>query len=1343
MGSVSGSGIESESSANDSGSDAVGSGSSGSDSGSWSVGSKSSGSDSGSGSVGSESSGSDSSDGDSGSGSVGSALPVMKMKVGLPLSKAEFTPVVQALVREAIAAVVGLDARRVRILSVVEASRRRLLAYSLALEIAIEMPPGESRLDTIIANSTMTANNLNRELGARNLPQATILEPPIIVYQPIVPMEHKVHSPSCTHTVCTVLQVQIPNTAILIEKSPCALNTSIGAANITGLDASNTNNTYIVPGISESCISEVLIEAFANAARVDSSWVTTYDMKRESSGHHVEIELRASSVSEAADIIAAVTDENIVRSALDTQGFYANALVLEIILISNIPEDSPVMRGRIISMPGEFVNSNLLRCSTPVWPYQSGPFAFVVSDGENPLGVPGTTRSFRFTPEIWAMSPDRGLVGSSTVVTITGSGLDASRRSASYICAFQDDLGRKSFNSTKVRAQYYDKTNVAQVLTCAIPDWIFGAGMATVRVADTLDDMWIPPRNGTAVEFVFQLLEVVHDVQPAAGPASGGFAISVLGRGFQNDTLYTAVFERDGVHVSVNAHVFKESMLVVTAPKFPAAAGQVQLNVLRTNGAVNGSAHFTYNEFVGRFYPDRGGVFGAYVTVEGTFYIGKLYEFRLSPVRPGPVPNISAFAEARAFDVLEFELPPWKYAAQLMDAHILHNGSAIHFVGQSLNFVLTSGWIAASLPKVTHFHGGMQITIKGQGFDPSLPSGYTCELLDASMSECPPDDARCLKHSSSDYTLPENYRRPVHATSTSEIECRVPTWLQKNPKAILRLLAGKTIVEKVYSGVQSTEFVGEPFVANTGNSPTSGRVAVMLKGADFGLTDLTQRARIGRSACESTQWVSSTSLSCVVPTAVNGTLTTGIAVTVGPWRIGTAKRGFVFDGLMCHPGTFSDVVHGIKTCSLCIAGKFSAGQIWSSEFATTTCTDCPAFASSPVSSESISNCTCNAGYTGPDGQICLECAPGTYKNETGSRPCLQCGKGQYASSPASKVCSLCPSGTASSVIGASGCLACAAGTFFPNTQGATQCFICPSGKVLPAVGSSIANCTGDIIAVQANTQISVNASTFDRFAADFTASVAQAAAVPVDRVRIVSITEMSSSRRLLATSVIITFEILVARADGAGTAQMVSDKLDEIIAEKGLPETLVLSILKTCGVGQAPNNETLQCDPCAKGLYKAEVGNQSCSACPLNTYGSESGATTMSVCLPCLGGSTSANGSEACSCRPGTTGPPGSCELCESGKFKTVDGTEACATCSAGKYSHVGFSECADCPENTFSEAGSTSQSECVCNAGYTQGPGGACDACDYGTFKSGNGSYPCEACPSGTFSPSRGLNSR
>jgi hypothetical protein len=113
---------------------------------------------------------------------ISDILPVMKMKIGLPFNQAEFTPAVQARVREAIAAAMGGDATRVRILSIVEAARRRLLAYSLALEITIEMPSGESGLDTMSANSTMTASNLNRELVARNLPQATMLEPPIIVF---------------------------------------------------------------------------------------------------------------------------------------------------------------------------------------------------------------------------------------------------------------------------------------------------------------------------------------------------------------------------------------------------------------------------------------------------------------------------------------------------------------------------------------------------------------------------------------------------------------------------------------------------------------------------------------------------------------------------------------------------------------------------------------------------------------------------------------------------------------------------------------------------------------------------------------------------------------------------------------------------------------------------------------------------------------------------------------------------------------------------------------------------------------------------------------------------------
>ena len=120
--------------------------------------------------------------------------PVIKMRIGLPLSMADFTISVQASVREAISAAAGVDASRVRILSISEDARRRLLA-GLQLDIAIYLPPGSSS-----SLASMTAHNLNEELVARNLPAATILEPPIIVYEPIEQPMTTTPSPTTSST---------------------------------------------------------------------------------------------------------------------------------------------------------------------------------------------------------------------------------------------------------------------------------------------------------------------------------------------------------------------------------------------------------------------------------------------------------------------------------------------------------------------------------------------------------------------------------------------------------------------------------------------------------------------------------------------------------------------------------------------------------------------------------------------------------------------------------------------------------------------------------------------------------------------------------------------------------------------------------------------------------------------------------------------------------------------------------------------------------------------------------------------------------------------------------------
>jgi hypothetical protein len=56
----------------------------------------------------------------------------------------------------------------------------------------------------------------------------------------------------------------------------------------------------------------------------------------------------------------------------------------------------------------------------------------------------------------------------------------------------------------------------------------------------------------------------------------------------------------------------------------------------------------------------------------------------------------------------------------------------------------------------------------------------------------------------------------------------------------------------------------------------------------------------------------------------------------------------------------------------------------------------------------LTNCTCNAGWTGPDGGTCTACVSGKYKVLTGSALCTDCGAETY-STTASSTCSTCPS----------------------------------------------------------------------------------------------------------------------------------------------------------------------------------------------------------------------------------------------------------------------------------------------------------------------------------------------
>lgn len=129
-------------------------------------------------------------------------------------------------------------------------------------------------------------------------------------------------------------------------------------------------------------------------------------------------------------------------------------------------------------------------------------------------------------------------------------------------------------------------------------------------------------------------------------------------------------------------------------------------------------------------------------------------------------------------------------------------------------------------------------------------------------------------------------------------------------------------------------------------------------------------------------------------------------------------------------------------CTECVAGTYTAVN------RTAACESCPANSTSPVQSTVSTNCTCNAGFSGPNGGGCTECVTGTYKAVIGSAACEAC--------PANSTSSVRGSGTCYCDLGYIGPVGgpCTKGSCPENTyshQGA--CLACPTESPASASGS--------------------------------------------------------------------------------------------------------------------------------------------------------------------------------------------------------------------------------------------------------------------------------------------------
>jgi hypothetical protein len=55
-------------------------------------------------------------------------------------------------------------------------------------------------------------------------------------------------------------------------------------------------------------------------------------------------------------------------------------------------------------------------------------------------------------------------------------------------------------------------------------------------------------------------------------------------------------------------------------------------------------------------------------------------------------------------------------------------------------------------------------------------------------------------------------------------------------------------------------------------------------------------------------------------------------------------------------------------------------------------------------SKALVNCTCNKGFTGPDGVECTACDAGGFQGTNGSAACTLCSQGKYSTATASISC---------------------------------------------------------------------------------------------------------------------------------------------------------------------------------------------------------------------------------------------------------------------------------------------------------------------------------------------------
>ncbi len=370
------------------------------------------------------------------------------------------------------------------------------------------------------------------------------------------------------------------------------------------------------------------------------------------------------------------------------------------------------------------------------------------------------------------------------------------------------------------------------------------------------------------------------------------------------------------------------------------------------------------------------------------------------------------------------------------------------------------------------------------------------------------------------------------------------------------------------------------------------------------------------------------------------------------------------DDCLCLEGfTLNGVI-----CQACAVGKYKQ------YVGLAACSDCPSYTTTLLTgSDMLTDCKCEVGYTGPDGQECVECESNTFKNETGSGACYGCPEhstteitlGLFTeieackcqagfSGPDGGSCVACGPGTFKGHVGSEACAPCPANE--NSLQAAEVCLCDPRYfRALPSSAYSLGYESGSYAiagVVRPTLEVARGVSTSISWPSGHplivsTAEIWQQTETGYLTYVTVDHTSMTTTVTVPASFTGSTLYYFCGRHQGMGIGQ----------------------ISVTSGV----------CEVCAENSFKDTLGDAACTPCHSNSH--------------------SAAGSVACTCDPGYWGDA-SCTACPPDHY--CDGTGAMYACD----------------EHSTSPMYSTSEDDCTCVSGFEKLVpryvlAASCDGCD------------------------------